>query len=324
MTERIGIFGAGALGTLLATRLAAAGHEMHVVARSPARREALQRESRALRLHEHAAELPPSRFVFLCVKAYDTEAAALALAGAGIGADRESPPTAICSLQNGLGNMETLESRLPRSPLVAGATRLGAYLDESGALHASTQGVTQLAPWGATDPRWADDAAAILKCAGLEAESVRNAREILWKKLVLNAAVNPLPAIADRPNGVLLETPSLWRVAEAVADEATRVGIRLGCLPADFDPRPLLARLVGETKLNRGSMTEDLARGRPTEADAILGSIARAAGEIGETVPTLEGLWVLIREAEATRGRGGRVSRPAPAPADPESSKARG
>lgn len=320
MAERIGIFGSGALGTLLATRLAAAGHEVHMVARSPARRETLRRESPALRLYEDASQLPRSRFVFLCVKSYDTDAAARALAGAGFSAGREPSPTAICSLQNGLGNLEALERRLPGVPLVAGATWLGAYLDESGSLHASTQGSTQLAPWGDTDPRWADDAAAVLNGAGLETESTRSAREILWMKLVLNAAVNPLPAIADRPNGVLLETPSLRRVAEAVASEAARVGIRLGSLPADFDPRPLLARIIEETRTNRGSMTEDLARGRPTEADAILGSVVRAAREVGEAVPTLEGLWVLIREAEARKGRAG-VSRPASAAGDPESSR---
>jgi 2-dehydropantoate 2-reductase len=293
MAEAVGIFGAGALGTLLATRIAAGGREVHVLARSAARAEALRRASPLIRVHSAAADLPPSALHFLCVKAYDTESAAGALAESG------TRPAGVCSLQNGLGNMEALDARLPGWTLIAGATRLGAYLDPSGALHASTDGLTQVAPWGRADIRGAEDAAAILSAAGLRTEVVPDAREMLWKKLVLNAAVNPLPAIANRENGVLLEEPALWRVAEAVALEAARVGVRIGALPGDFDPRPLVRQLVEETRSNRGSMTEDLNRGRRTEADAILGSLVRASRDVGEAIPTLEGLWELIQDAEA-------------------------
>jgi 2-dehydropantoate 2-reductase len=303
MGDTVGVVGAGALGSLLATRLAAAGHAAHVLARDPARRAALLDESPRIHLHRDARDLPSAAIVFLCVKAYDADEAASALA--------RGRPAAVCSLQNGLGNLEALEARLPGVPLVAGATWLGAYLDEAGALHASTGGRTELAPWGATDPRWAEAAAALLRSAGLIAEVRANALGVLWTKLVLNAAINPLPALSGRPNGVLLEAPALWRVVEAAAREAARVGIRVGALPPDFDPGPMLRELVEETRENRGSMTEDLARGRRTEADAILGSVVRAAREVGEPVPNLDNLWKLIGDAEAARRA---APTPGPAP----------
>ena len=113
--------------------------------------------------------------------------------------------------------MEILEAALPRSPLIAGATSLGAYLDETGALHASARGPTRFASWRNTEFRWAEYAATLFEGAGLTADASRDANGILWRKLALNAAVNPISALSGRPNGAILESRSLLRVAEAAA-----------------------------------------------------------------------------------------------------------
>jgi 2-dehydropantoate 2-reductase len=291
MAEIVGIFGAGALGTLLSTRLCRAGHAIHLLVRNPARRDALRREAPPLHLEERAEGLRPARLVFVCVKAYDTDAAAHALAASGITAG-------IGSLQNGWGNVEVLAATLPGSPIIAGTTSLGAYLDDLGALHASPGGTTRFAPWRDTEFRWAEYAATLFESAGLHADATRSASSILWRKLVLNAAVNPLSALSGRPNGAILESASTLRIAEAVALEAARVGTRLGFLEADFDPLPELKALLKDTRENHSSMAEDLKRGRATEADAILGTIVRAGRDAGVAVPVLEGIWALVRAAE--------------------------
>jgi 2-dehydropantoate 2-reductase len=290
MAETIGIVGAGPLGTLLALKLQRAGHAVTVLARSPGRMESLRRDG--LRAEPDPASLSGSTLAFLCVKAYDTAGAIPALRAL-------EPVTGICSLQNGWGNLETLESALPGVPLIAGATALGAYFDETGTLHASTEGATTLAPWGATEYRWAEYAATLFESAGLSAGSARDARPVLWQKLVLNAAVNPVSALSGGRNGAILASGALRRVAEAAALEASRVGIELGHLEPGFDPIPALTRLLEETRENRSSMAQDLDRLRRTEVDAILGSIVRAAAERGERVPVLESLAALIRVAEA-------------------------
>lgn len=299
MAETIGILGAGAMGTLLAHKLGRAGHAVHLVARSAARREMLRKDSLPAHLEETVEGLRPATLVFLCVKAFDTGGAAAELAGF-------PESTGICSLQNGWGNLETLAARIPTCPLVAGATSLGGYLDESGTLHASTNGSTQFAPWEETEVRWAEYAATLFTSAGLRAESRRDARAILWQKLVLNAAVNPLSALTGRPNGAILESGPLLRIAEAAAVEATRIGTRLGYLDPTFEPIVALARLLEETKANRSSMAEDLTRMRRTEIDAIVRPIVFAGKETGEPVPVLEGLWALVRAAEANPARPAR------------------
>jgi 2-dehydropantoate 2-reductase len=291
MAETIGIVGAGSLGTLLALKLQRAGHSVTVLARSPGRQEALRRDG--LRAEADPASLRGATLVFVCVKSYDTAGAVPALRIL-------EPVTGICSLQNGWGNLETLERALPRAPLIAGATALGAYVDEAGALHASTEGETTLAPWIGTEYRWAEYAASLLDGAGLRTEAAREARPVLWRKLALNAAVNPVSALAGRKNGAILESTGLRLIAESAAVEAARVGVALGYLEPAFDPIPALARLLEETRENRSSMAQDLSRLRRTEVDAIVGSIVEAAGESGVRVPTLRSLWTLVRIAEAS------------------------
>ena len=296
MAETIGVMGAGALGTLLATRLARAGHSVRVAVRTESRRDSLRREAHGLAAVEcDPAVLRGAALLFLCVKAYDTRDAATGIARAVKGA---APVPGLCSLQNGWDHMETLAAGLPGMPLVAGATALGAYFDSGGALHASVGGLTSLAPWDGTERRWAEYAATVLESAGIHADFHGEAAAILWRKLCLNAAVNPLTALLDCANGALLDRPPLLRIARAAAAEAANAGTKLGRLPVGFDPAPLLDGLLRDTRANRSSMAEDLARGRRTEADAILGAATRAGREASEPTPVLDALHALMRAAE--------------------------
>ena len=290
MAESIGILGGGALGTLLGARLAKAGHHVAVVVRSPARREALLRDGWGFRVDESADALAGCTLVYLCVKAFDTAGAAGALASLPV-------TVGLASLQNGWGNLETLEQAMPGRPLVAGATALGAYLDEHGQLQASVAGGTTFASWDGTEIRWAEYAATLFESAGLRAETRRHAREVLWRKLVLNAAVNPLSALRGRTNGDILVQPSLLPIAEAAAREAAHVGTALGYWEPGVDPAAIVRALVEETEGNRSSMTEDLARGRRTEIEEIVGVVLRAAAEQDRRVPVLAALHALIRAA---------------------------
>lgn len=296
MAETVGVVGAGALGSLLAVQLARAGHTVIALARSEASRAALATDApHRLTVDRDPEALHPATLVLICVKARDTSSAAEALAGLG------PRWPGIASLQNGWDHMELLERRLPDAPLLAGATSLGAYFDTEGLLHASLGGTTLFAPWGATEARWAEYACTVLRSAGFEAEPREDARRILWRKLALNAAVNPLTALLDRENGALLDQPALRRIARAAAREAAAVGSRRGYLPEGYDPAPRLERLLADTRGNRSSMAQDLARGRPTEADAILGPIRRIAREEGMETPIVDALARLLEVAESTR-----------------------
>jgi 2-dehydropantoate 2-reductase len=292
MADTIGIVGGGALGTLLASRFLAAKADVRVAVRSRSRLDALKREHPALRVGTDAELLRGSDLVLLCVKAYDVATVAGSLAALDL---RE---TAIASLQNGWGHMEILAAALPRLPLLAGATSLGAYLDERGSLHSAEDGKTLVAPWRPGDLAHAERAAETLHRVGLKAESCSDARAVLWRKLVLNSAVNPLTALARCTNGTLAREPTLFAIAEQAAREAARVGWKLEVLERAFDPTAALRSVLRETDGNRSSMLEDLGRGRRTEVEEITGAVVRLAGEVGESTPVQAALLTLIRAAE--------------------------
>jgi 2-dehydropantoate 2-reductase len=292
MVKSIGIVGGGALGTLLATRLLASGADVRVVARSGSRHEALKRDHPSLRAGAEFGIISDADLLFLCVKSYHTRDVARSLAAMGL------KSATVCSLQNGWGHMEYLDLALPHLPLLAGATSLGAYLDERGSLHATERGTTILAPWRPDDLHQAEGAALVLRSAGFNAEVRPDARAVLWRKLVLNSAVNPVTALARCANGVLLQEPGLFEIARRAAREAARLGLKLGVLDPDFDPDEALGAILRETAANLSSMREDLSRGRRTEIEEITGAVVGLAEAAGEPAPVQAALLTLVRAAE--------------------------
>ncbi len=288
-----GIVGGGALGTFLATRFLAGGADVRIVTRAGgSRHDELKRGHPRVRLSHDFGALEGTEVVFLCVKAYHTKDVARSLSGLSL--ERAS----VCSLQNGWGNLELLDQALPGTPLLAGATSLGAYLDDRGLLHATDRGTTVIAPWRPSDSPAAERAAEVVRLTGLLAEARPDARAVLWRKLVLNSAVNPVTAIAHCANGAVIQEPTLFEIARRAALEASRVGERLGLLGEDFDPEEALRAILRETAPNLSSMREDLERGRRTEIEEITGAIVRLAGEQGIPTPVQSALLTLVRAAE--------------------------
>jgi 2-dehydropantoate 2-reductase len=293
VTDSIGIVGGGALGTLLASRFLGHGWDVRVVTRSGgSRHEALKRDHPEIRLGSDFGILDGTSLVFLCVKAFHTKDVARSLAS------HHLRDASVCSLQNGWGNMEILDEALPRLPLLAGATSLGAYLDDHGLLHATDRGTTIVAPWRSRDQAAAERAAEALRETGLLAEARPDAHPVLWQKLVLNSAVNPVTAIAHCANGALLREPALFEIARGAAREGAGVGQALHMVDRGYDPEESLRAILRETAGNLSSMREDLSRGRRTEIEEITGAIVRLGEEASVPVPIQSALLTLVRAAE--------------------------
>ncbi|HEY6572869.1 MAG TPA: ketopantoate reductase C-terminal domain-containing protein, partial [Candidatus Eisenbacteria bacterium] len=125
--------------------------------------------------------------------------------------------------------------------------------------------------------------------------------EVLWRKLVLNVAVNPLTAIHGVLNGAVYDSPTLHALACAAAREAVAVGAARGFLASPYDPEPLIDTLFRDTAGNRSSMAEDLARGRTTESDAILGAVLREGAAAGVATPVVASISERLATLEARR-----------------------
>ncbi len=240
-------------------------------------------------LHE-AGE--PADFVLVLVKSYQTAATAPAVARA------LRPDGLAVTLQNGLGNREALLAAVG-SRVGAGVETVGATLVAPGHVRA-TPGSVALGSGHARMQELAERLAA----AGFAVSVESGLDRLVWRKLAVNCAINPLSALGGLLNGELLESAesreTLVKAATEVAAVAAAKGIELGA-----DPGGLVLAVARETAANRSSMLQDLDRGARTEIDAMNGAVVREARALGVPVPVNEALWraVLAREPRAAAER---------------------
>ncbi len=307
----IGIVGAGALGLTFAAQLAGT-HDVIVLAR---RREvadalagggiAVEDGSGATTVARVGSGTDPRALadrdaVIVAVKSYATHEALAPLHGV------LARNTLVASVQNGIGNGEAARAALPDAHVIEGVTNQGAILIADARIHPVNRGTTRFergrpgergdalaADW---PPVSGDDLAAAFGAAGLDARAVDDIAPLLWRKLVASAAINPLGALAGRPNGAVLDDPDLAPLARALAAEAAAVAARDGVsIP---DPWAAVEAAARPTASNRNSMLQDLDAGRPTEIEAIAGAIVRRAAAHGVAVPLTETMLRLVRARE--------------------------
>jgi 2-dehydropantoate 2-reductase len=117
---------------------------------------------------------------------------------------------------------------------------------------------------------------------------------LLWGKLVINAAINPLTALLRVPNGVLLERPTARALMSTLAREASSVAVAQGIRLPFPNPLQAVETIARRTASNRSSMLQDVERGAPTEIDAICGAIVKAGDQVGVAAPINRTLWQLV------------------------------
>lgn len=209
-----------------------------------------------------------------------------------------APGGRILSLQNGLGNRELLCAAAPDPERVlAGVTALGATGLGPGRVRAVGRGETLLGP--SSGPGLdAETIAAAFRAAGLPCRVAPDLEALLWRKLAVSAAINPLTALSGRPNGAILEDPGLRALALAAAREvaltAAAEGLDLGGDPGDW-----VLAVAERTAANRSSMLQDLDRGAPTEIDAICGQLVARARRHGLDLPLCRWLLEAVQALEA-------------------------
>jgi 2-dehydropantoate 2-reductase len=134
-----------------------------------------------------------------------------------------------------------------------------------------------------------------LREAGFNVETVADPDSLLWGKLVINAAINPLTALLRVPNGELLERGTARALMQAAACEAAAVAAAQGIRLPYPDPLAVAESVAQRTATNRSSMFQDIQRGAPTEIDAICGAVVQAGEEVGVPTPVNLTLWQLVK-----------------------------
>jgi 2-dehydropantoate 2-reductase len=295
------IIGPGALGSLLAARLFAAGEAVRLVDYRPERARLLRERGLALTdLNGSRVVLPvpvalpdelePAPLTLVTVKAHQTRAAAQYLPAL------MSTGGIALTLQNGLGNLEQMATVVGPKRLLAGVTFVGATRPADGEVIFAGQGTTVIgAPVGSqVAPEETAQAAGIFQRAGFPCQVREDIEAVLWEKLVVNVGINPLTALLRVPNGALPELPEAWELAVAASQEASAVAAISGVC-VTIDPEMRLKEVCRATAQNRSSMLQDVLAGRPTEIDALNAQVCRRGQHLGVATPVNDVLTALIR-----------------------------
>ena len=198
------------------------------------------------------------------------------------------------TIQNGLGNYETLAAAVGERRAAVGVIYVGARL-ENGTLHATGPGRVELGrPMGTASARALDALAKHLADGDMTVSVVDDAWASVWRKVVTNAAVNPTTALLGHTNAELLADGAASRVADGLATEVSRVATAAGVAIAEDEARRWWRDMAALTGANRSSMLQDVQAGRPTEIDAICGAVHCEGERRGVGAPLNQAMTVLV------------------------------
>jgi 2-dehydropantoate 2-reductase len=300
---RVCIVGCGAVGSLFAANLAQLA-DVEVWAYDPAADHVAAINAGGLRLSgagdvvgrlratSDPADLPPCDFGIVATKAMHTEAAIAATAHAF----RDG---AVATVQNGLGNEETLAAHVAR--VIRGTTFPAGKLLAPGHVQWDVRGDTTLGPFEPQPAPLEDVARLADACSrgGMPTQAVPDARGPQWRKVIFNAATNPVGALTGLTHGRVCERPALRSLVSALVGEGKAVAAALG-VELDADPESLIDHAARPDVAydHKASMLQDVEAKRATEIDYLNGGIVRFGREHGVPTTLNEAIWALVKGVE--------------------------
>jgi 2-dehydropantoate 2-reductase len=295
---KILVMGSGAVGGYFGGKLASGGNDVAFVARGDNLR-ALR--ARGLRIESEEADLQipvtavatPAEvghcdLVLVCVKSYDTEAAAEALHPV------VGPHTIVLSLQNGIENEGVLSRVLGLPVLLGGLTHIGAELIAPGVVRHDSGGRLVFGEFDGSVSRRASWLAALLASSGVSHHLSRHIEVMLWDKLSWNAAFNAATALTRQTVGELLAHPDGRPLVRAAMLEVVAVACAAGVALDGERVEPEIERSGRELARLKTSMLQDVERHRRLEVEALNGAVIRAAERSGTPVPTHRVLYAAL------------------------------
>jgi 2-dehydropantoate 2-reductase len=302
---RVCVVGCGAVGSLFAANLAQLD-EVEVWAYDLAREhvEAINREGLRLsgagevvarpRATSDAKELPPCDFGIVATKAMHTAAAIEATACA-------FADGCVATVQNGLGNEESIANHVQR--VIRGTTFPAGKLVTPGHVQWDVKGDTTFGPF---EPKPApleeiERLADACTRAGMPTQAVLDARGPQWRKVIFNAATNPIGALTGLTHGRVCADPALRRLVSGLVEEGKAVATAQA-IELDADPEELIDHAARPEVAydHKASMLQDVEARRPTEIDYLNGGIVRFGEECGVPTPLNRAIWAVVRGLEGS------------------------
>lgn len=242
-------------------------------------------------------------YVIVLVKSHQTPAAIERIRAVA------KPQTVILTLQNGLGNIEQITAALPSHFTSAGITMQGGNITEPATVAHAGNGATVI-----DDLPQLSDLYELFNNAKIPTQYPHQAAassmsEVIWRKLIINTAINPITALLGQRNGYLVEDKVARSLSHATAIETAQVAVAEGIWPSssiravEASAQKTALDAARITSNNRSSMLQDISRGNRTEIASICGEVVSRARTHGHPAP-LNQLWLQLIQNEENNTTG--------------------
>jgi 2-dehydropantoate 2-reductase len=325
---RVCVYGVGAIGGFIGTRLALAGDcSVSAVARGDTlaalRQHGLRLRqggellSAPVQASDDPATLGPQDLVLVAVKG-----PALASVAARI-APLLGPQTLVLPAMNGVpwwfghgapagcglrgdeplaavDDGGLIAAAIPLHTVIGCVVHASTFNEAPGLVgHKMGQGLVIGEPLGGSSDR-VQALAALLQRAGFDATASADVRKDVWYKLWGNMTMNPITAITGVTVDRVLDDPLARGFCSAAMAEAAAVGARIGCaITQSPEDRHAVTRKLGAFKT---SMLQDVEAGRAIELDALVTVVREIAQRVGVATPFIDALLGLARLHSRARG----------------------
>jgi 2-dehydropantoate 2-reductase len=299
---RVCIIGCGAVGSLFAGHLAQKGEaeiwaydvwkdHVEAIRKSGLRISGAADFTAKLHAASDPFELPLCDYGIVATKAIHTRAA---IAQAARAFDENS---AVCSVQNGVGNEEIIAEHVKY--VIRGTTFPAGHSIAPGHVGFDIKGDTWIGPFEPTNTPMSkvEELAGLITRSGMNVISLKDARGAQWTKLIFNAATNPVGALTSLHHGAATRFAPTGQLFDDLIAEGEAVARALG-IDLHGDARALVRKGANAPGKHRASMLQDVLAKRQTEVDFMSGAIVKWGEKSGVPTPLNQALWELVKGLE--------------------------
>jgi 2-dehydropantoate 2-reductase len=288
---RIAVFGAGGVGGYFGARLAAAGQDVHFIARGEHLEAIRRRGLRVLSIKGDLVLFPANAtdrpsdvgavdWVICAVKTWQLEDAIAAMH------PLLGPDTTILPLQNGVEAPDRIAAAVGAGRVLGGAAWLHSEIAEPGVVrHVSVEPRVALGELDGSLTKRAENMRAALEAAGVRVEASREIRAVMWSKLLFIASFSGVGAVTRVPAGEFRELPPARALLRAAMEEVVAVAAAHGVRLADGIVDDTLRFADGLEPGTTSSLQRDVLAGRPSELEDQSGAVVRLGRQAGVPTP---------------------------------------
>lgn len=304
---KIAVIGCGAMGSIYAARLAAAGNDVLAVDRDRPSIERIGRDGLRVTGPGYDRVVPlrasttapdePMDLIVLAVKAADVSVVArqaLPMLGAA---------TPVLTIQNGLGSAETVAGIVGAERVAVGiASGFGASRVAPGHVHHNAMRAMRFGAYSSLPRATVESIARAWTEAGFDAAAVADIAAMQWEKLICNVAYSAPCALTGMTVGQVMDDPEMAPVSQAAATEAFTVARACGIAVAVTDPVAHVREFGAQMPDAKPSALLDHEARRVSEIDVINGAVPRHGARVGVAAPVNATLTAVVKAIERQWG----------------------